>query len=217
MPETIGAISYINKNIKNLKKNVIGGYVVTCVGDENNFSYLNSKYPSISNRVAKSTFYKNRIKFKNYSFLKRGSDERQYNSPGVNLPIGSIMKSKYGTYKEYHTSEDDFTFVTNKGLKRSYKIIKKILLHFDNQIIPISTVYCEPFLTKKKIYPTLSTGKTPYKTDKILDFITFSDGSNTLEDIAKKINLKNSEILQIYKLLIKKKINFKSIIFLKFF
>ena len=148
VPETIGAISYLQKNYKYLKKNVLGGYVITCVGDERNYSFLESKYKnSLSNLVAKETFKKNKIKFKNYSFLERGSDERQYNSPGIDIPIASIMRTKYGEYKEYHTSDDNFNVVKKKGLINSFKIIKKIIENFDEQIIPISNIKCEPFLS----------------------------------------------------------------------
>ncbi len=170
-PETVGAIAYIKKNLKNLIKNIIGGYVITCVGDSKNFSYLESKNKSISNRVAKSTFKELNIKYKNYSFLKRVSDERQYNSPGVNLSIGAIMRSKPGTFKEYHTSKDDFNLVTKDSLKKSFETIKKVLINFDNEIIPLNKYICEPFLTKRNLYPTLSTGKISKKIEKIIDFL----------------------------------------------
>ena len=104
IPETIGSISYISKNLNRLKKNVIAGYVLTCLGDSKDFSYLNSREEdTLSDKIDKKYFLTKKIKFKNYSYLHRGSDERQYNSPGVDLPIGSIMRSKYNTYKVYHT------------------------------------------------------------------------------------------------------------------
>ena len=109
LPETIGSISYINKNFKSLKKNVIGGYVLTCIGDNRNYSYLKSKYGnSLSDKAAILAFNELKINPKFYSFLNRGADERQYNSPKIDLGLGSIMRSKYGTYPEYHTSLDNF-------------------------------------------------------------------------------------------------------------
>ena len=86
-PENIGAIAYINKNLVKLRRNVIAGYVVTCVGDNKTYSYLKSKEDnSISNRVL-NILKNNYKKFKIYEFTKSGSDERRYNAPGVNLPI----------------------------------------------------------------------------------------------------------------------------------
>lgn len=128
VPETIGAIAYIKKNFKKLKKNVLGGYVLTCIGDERNYSLLYSKYSnSISDIAAVKSFKNSKIKFKKYSFLERGSDERQYNSPYIDLGLSSIMRTKYGEYKEYHTSKDNFNIVTKKGLKGGYYIVKKAI------------------------------------------------------------------------------------------
>ena len=93
---------------------------MTCLGDNRSYSFLPSKYDSASNYAALKALELN-IKFKKYSFLDRGSDERQYNSPGVDLPIASIMRSKYGTYKEYHTSKDSFKLVTI-SLKGGYTV-----------------------------------------------------------------------------------------------
>ena len=194
------------KNLKNLIKNIIGGYVITCVGDSKNFSYLESKNKSISNRVAKSTFKELNIKYKNYSFLKRVSDERQYNSPGVNLSIGAIMRSKPGTFKEYHTSKDDFNLVTKDSLKKSFETIKKVLINFDNEIIPLNKYICEPFLTKRNLYPTLSTGKISKKIEKIIDFLMFCDGKNALDDIAHNIKLDKKKTMEIFNLLKSKKL-----------
>ena len=190
VPETIGAIAYLHKNLKKLKKNVIGGYVLTCVGDDRNYSFLESKdQSSLSNNIAKEIFLENQINYKNYTFLDRGSDERQYNSPGIDLPIASIMRTKYGEYKEYHTSDDNFNVVNKKGLVNSYKIIKKMIEKFNKEIIPISTVKCEPFLSKRKLYPTLSDGKINTLSKILLDFLTYSDGTKRLKEISKKIKI----------------------------
>ena len=105
IPETIGSISYLSKNLKQLKKNVIAGYNLSCIGDERQYSCMFTKYNNTPSDEAIIEAYKNlKIKkFKVYSFLERGSDERQYNSPGVDLPIASIFRTKYGKYPEYHT------------------------------------------------------------------------------------------------------------------
>ena len=115
IPETIGSITYINKNFQKLRSNVIGGYNISCVGDENKFSCILSKYKnSLSDFALLETFKKFNSKFKKYSFLDRGSDERQFNSPFIDLGITTICKSKFGNFKEYHTSLDNFSFVTKK-------------------------------------------------------------------------------------------------------
>ena len=207
IPETIGAISYIEKNLINLKKNVIAGYNLTCLGDNNNYAFLPTKYKnSISDRAARKAFDKLKIKYKEYSFLKRGSDERQYNSPGIDLPIASIMRSKYGTYKEYHTSLDNFDFISIKGLQGGYKILRQSINIINKSLIPKSKVLCEPHLSKHKLYPTLSTKNSNKFSQTILDFLQYSDGKNDLEEISKLVNKNYNEVKKIYKILIKKKL-----------
>ena len=107
IPETIGSIAYIKKNHKKLKKNTFAGYNLTCIGDERSYSYIPSKYKnSVSDKVYFKAIKLKKIRSKIYNWRKRGSDERQFCSPGVDLPIGTIMRSKFGDYKEYHTSDD---------------------------------------------------------------------------------------------------------------
>ena len=139
IPETIGSIAYLNKNLKKLKRNVIGGYNITCVGDDRQHSCMFSKYNnSLSDVSLREAYKKLKIKFKEYSFLKRGSDERQYNSPGVDLGITSIFRTKYGEYPEYHTSLDNFKLVTKKGLIGGYNVAKKTIEILQKKIIPIN-------------------------------------------------------------------------------
>ena len=205
IPETIGAISYIEKNLNKLKKNVIAGYNLTCLGDNYSYSFLPSKYTdSLSDKAARKAFSKLKIKYKEYSFLKRGSDERQFNSPGIDLPIASIMRSKYGTYKEYHTSLDNFNFISIKGLTGGFKILRETINILNNNLIPKSAILCEPHLSKHKLYPTLSTKNSNKFSQKILDFMQYSDGQNDLFDISKIVKISLKETKRIYKILSKK-------------
>jgi aminopeptidase-like protein len=125
IPETIGSITFLNKNLQYLKENLIGGYNLSCIGDNRMHSCMLTKYGNaLSDQSLIEAYKKLNIKPKFYSFLSRGSDERQYNSPGIDLPIASIFRSKYHEYKEYHTSMDDFNLVTKKGLSGGYKIAR---------------------------------------------------------------------------------------------
>ena len=125
IPETIGSLAFLNNNLKKLKKNFLAGFNLTCIGDERMYSCMLSKYEdSISDDAIIKAYKKLKLKFKKYSFLKRASDERQYNSPGIDLPFTSVFRSKYHEYPEYHTSKDDFKIVTKKGIKGSFKLLK---------------------------------------------------------------------------------------------
>lgn len=201
IPETIGSIAYIFKNLKNLKKNVFCGYNISCIGDEMNHSYILSKNKNSPSDEALLLAYKKlKIKPLEFSFLERGSDERQYNSPGVDLGITSVSRTKYGEYKEYHTSLDNFNLVTKKGIRGGFNVIKKAIEIIQSKKYPKNLILCEPFLTKRKLYPTLSgSEKINIDTSNILDFLQFSDEKNSLEKISKLIKVNINKINKIYK------------------
>ena len=137
IPETIGSIIFIKKNYDYLKKNLVGGYNLSCIGDERMHSCMFSKYgKSQSDKALKNAYEKLNIKYKKFSFLERGSDERQYCSPGVDLPIASIFRSKYGNYPEYHTSLDNFDLVTKKGLQGGYEVSKTAIENLIKKKLP---------------------------------------------------------------------------------
>ena len=206
IPETIGSISYLSKNLNYLKNNTIGGYNLSCIGDERQHSCMFSKYqnsPSDEAIIDAYKFFK--IKdYKIYSFLKRGSDERQYNSPGIDLKISSIFRTKYNEYPEYHTSLDNFDLVTLKGCLGGFNIAKKSIEILLERIYPISKIICEPQLGKRGMYPTLSQKNTYEYANRILDFLIYADGNNSLEKISKLINLKLSKTKKIYRTLTEK-------------
>lgn len=192
VPETIGSISFIHANIKKLKEHVVAGFVLTCIGDERAYSYLSSRSENtLSDRVAKHVlFHHTQNNYKSYSFLDRGSDERQYCAPGVDLPICSIMRTKYGEYPEYHTSLDDLNLVTPDGLAGGLEVAyKSILLLEHNKYYKVS-VYCEPQLGKRGLYPTLSKMDEDYADVRtLINFIAYCDGKRDLISIAEKVGV----------------------------
>ena len=196
IPETIGSIVYLNKNLQNLKKNLIGGYNLSSIGDERLHSCMFTKYGnSASDKILIESYKSLKIKYKVFSFLKRGSDERQYNSPGIDLPISSIFRTKYGEYPEYHTSLDNFDLVTLKGIKGGFSVAKKALQLLNERIFPRTKILCEPYMSKRGLYPTISKDARNKSTKLFMDFLQYSDGKNSLEEISSiiKTNLKTTK------------------------
>ena len=111
LPETIGSIAYINKKKlkKNLKKNVISGFNLSCLGAGKEYSIVCSRNgKKLSDQVVKKLI-KSKKNYKIYSYLERGSDERQYCAPGIDLPVVTLSRAKFGTFKEYHTHLDNLS------------------------------------------------------------------------------------------------------------
>jgi aminopeptidase-like protein len=191
VPETIGSISYLSKNYINLKKKVFAGFNISCVGDERSYSYLPSRNgKTISDKLAKHVLKWVDPNYVSYTWLNRGSDERQYCAPGIDLPIATIARTMYENYPEYHTSLDNLDkVVTPKGLDGGYWVLRKILELIEKNRTYKSKFLCEPQLSKRNLYPTLSTKKTAEQVMTMMNFISFCDGEHSLLDISEKINV----------------------------
>jgi aminopeptidase-like protein len=204
IPETIGSIAYLSKNYINLKKKVIAGFNISCVGDERSYSYLPSRNGNtISDKVAKHVLKWTDPDYVSYLWLNRGSDERQYCAPGIDLPIASILRTKYGQYPEYHTSFDNLDdVVTPKGLDGGYWALRRALELLEKNRVYKIKVLCEPQLGKRGLYPNLSTKKTGEKVMKISNFLSYCDGEHSLIDIAEKINIPAWDLYELIETLI---------------
>ena len=191
IPETIGSITYLSKNYIHLKKKVFAGFNISCVGDERSYSYLPSRNGNtISDKVAKHVLKWIDPDYKCWTWLDRGSDERQYCSPGIDLPIASILRTKYGQYPEYHTSLDNLdNVVTPKGLDGGYWALRKALEIIEKNKIYKVNILCEPQLGRRGLYPTLSTKKLDQEVRTMMNLLSLCDGEHSLLDIAEKINL----------------------------
>jgi aminopeptidase-like protein len=206
IPETIGSIAYLSKHLKFLKENVVAGYNLSCIGDERQHSCMFSKNKnSPSDKAIIQAYKKLGIKdYKIYSFLERGSDERQYNSAGVDLPISSIFRTKYGKYPEYHTSLDNFNLVTLKGTTGGFKVAKEAINIILNNIYPKSKVLCEPQMGKRGLTNNLSTKQGRSQNYKnIQNFLQYADRKNCLTMISKLIKVDLKSTKRVFKQLLK--------------
>lgn len=203
IPETIGSIVYLSKNIDQLKRQVIAGFNITCIGDDRCYSYLPSRNgSSLSDQVALHVLHHTDTNFKRYSWLDRGSDERQYCAPGVDLPIATIMRSKYGEYPEYHTSLDNLNLITPSGLEGGYKAIRRAIEILEQNVYLRATVICEPQLGRRDLYPTLSTKESGEQVKAMMNLISYSDGTFTLLEIADLIREPFWELMPIVEKLV---------------
>ena len=191
IPETIGSITYLSQNYKDMKNKTIAGFIVTCVGDDRAYSYLPSRNGNtISDLIAKHVLKWIDKNYVHYSWLNRGSDERQYCAPGIDLPIASIFRTKYGEYPEYHTSLDNLeNVVTPKGLEGGYWAIRKAIEAIEKNKKYITTVLCEPQMSKRGLYQTLSTKNEDKEITLMMNFISLCDGQTSLLEIAEKLNV----------------------------
>ena len=205
LPETIGSIAYLSKFMKVMKSNMICGFNLTCVGDERAYSYVGSrKGNTLADDAIEAALF-GLPNVKKYSYLDRGSDERQYCAPGIDLPVCCFSRSR-SEYPEYHTHKDNFNVVTQKGLEGSFKVVKKIIDAIELELYPKTTVLGEPNLGKRGLYPTLSQ-KGKYDNTRLrMNLIAQSDGMTNIFKIAKLLKEPLDKLCNEYSLLKSKKV-----------
>lgn len=186
IPETLGSIVYLSRHLEEMKRKTIAGFVVTCVGDERAYSFLPSRLGNtLADRVARRVLRAN-VAYKEYPFTEKGSDERQYCSPLVDLPVVSIMRSKYGSagFREYHTSLDNLDLITPQGLLGAFEIYRRCIDALENARIYRAVIPGEPQLGKRGLYPDLSTTDTFAAVKNMMGVLAYADGAHDVADIA---------------------------------
>lgn len=188
LPETIGAITYLSRNLDELKAKVIAGFNLTCVGDDRTYSIIHSRYgKTLADRVLSTVLKSHYPKYDDYSYLKRGSDERQYQAPGVDIPLVCFCRSKYHLYPEYHTSADNLDIISKDGLGGSLDVMIKCINALEENKIYQVTCLCEPQLGKYGLVPTMSSKETYKETLAMKDVLAYADGTNDLFELSELI------------------------------
>lgn len=204
-PETIGSIAYICNNKQMLRKNCVGGYTVVCTGDNKPFTYRMSKSKdAVSDRAMINALkqFENGFYIKDFSPL--GCDERHFNSHGIAIPIGSIMRSVPGSYPEYHTSLDNKEFISFTNIAEAVDLLINAFrnIEADGRVTAIHK-NCEPKLDKYGLYPTISDKNKKSEISKnLISLWSYADGSR-LSDIAETMSITVFELNQYAEILSK--------------
>ncbi len=201
IPETIGAITYLatGDHLKHMKEHIVAGFNISCVGDDRDYSIVHSKYAdTLADRVLSNVLKSHTDgKYSDYSFLKRGSDERQYNSAGVDLPVVCFCRSKFGEYPEYHTSADDMTLISPEGFQGGYDVMTQVVDALEYNRIYVMTQPCEPQLGKRGLFPTVSKKGSYDAVMAMMYFMTYADGRNDLIGISEITGVPVKELTEI--------------------
>ncbi|TAH62854.1 MAG: DUF4910 domain-containing protein [Gottschalkiaceae bacterium] len=210
-PETIGCIAYLSRFGDELIKNMYSGIILTCLGGDMSVSYKKSRRgDSPIDQLATHIFNRDTIKGSIREFTPtNGSDERQYCSPGFNLPVGQFAKLVYGSYKEYHTSLDNKELMGIENLQKSLNDIELILKtnEYNGYYINLYP-FGEIKLDQYSLYPNMNGPSTSRYSNNskmdgrqelnyILMILNYSDGEHTLLDIAKKCNCSIIDLIDI--------------------
>jgi len=222
IPETIGAIVWLSKNQNHLS-NIKFGIVATCVGDKGSITYKKTKNGnSLIDKIVEKVLIDSNKPFKMIDFFPWGSDERQFSSPGIDIPMGSLMRTVYSQFPEYHTSADNLEFVSPESLGDSFKCYFDIIEQIENEesienieheittSVEKDEIYvnlnpnCEPQLGKRGLYNMVGGWQqNSIVKNAIFWILNFSDGKNSLKKIAERSGITYDEIKKSAELLIK--------------
>jgi len=192
IPGTIGAITWLCLNEPNVSK-IKHGLVAACLGDSGEFTYKKSRQGNAEiDRAVMNALRNSENNYKIVDFTPFGYDERQYCSPGFNLPVGCLMRTPHGQYPQYHTSADNLNFVQSEHLGESFSLYLSILSILENNRKYLNqNPKCEPQLGKRGLYQAIGGQKHEKSRElAILWALNLSDGGNTLLDISDRSGLK---------------------------
>lgn len=204
IPGTIGAITWLALNEPNLPQ-IKHGLVLSCLGDAGHFNYKRSRQGNTEiDRVVEHVLRHAGDDFAVLDFSPHGYDERQYCSPGINLPVGCFMRTPNGKYPEYHTSADNLSLVKPEALAGSLHRLLSIVRTLEkNQFYLNLNPKCEPQLGRRGLYRNMGGSSGSAFEEALLWVLNFSDGAHSLLDIAERSGLDFNKLDQAAEALLK--------------
>lgn len=194
-PETIGSIVYLSRHLEALQSRLVAGLHLSCIGDERAFGMVETRYgETLADRVAGAALA-HRPGARRWPFLERGSDERQYQAPGVDLPVVTLCRSKFASYPEYHTSADDLSLVTPQGLAGGLDYALECVETLEANAAYRATVLGEPQLGRRGLYPTTSVKGGASAAKRPLDVYAYCDGRNDIPALCARLGLAPREVM----------------------
>jgi aminopeptidase-like protein len=202
VPGTIGAITWLAQNQASTGR-IRNGLVLTCLGDSGPFHYKKSRRGNSEiDRVAAHVLSHLAEAAEILEFSPYGYDERQYCSPGFNLPVGCLMRSVWGTFPEYHTSADNLEFIKPQALGASFRVCAAIVDVLENNSHYRNlNPYCEPQLGRRGLYRSTGGDSIKAEINARLWVLNLSDGDHSLLDIAEQSKLSFAQISEAAELL----------------
>lgn len=198
IPGTIGAITWLFLNESSVSR-IKHGLVVAGVGDSGEFTYKMTRNGNADiDRVVKHVLKHHAGTYRVVPFSPYGYDERQYCSPGFDLPVGSLTRSCHGSYPQYHTSADNLEFVGSSNLAESLSVYLEVVYMLENNRRYLNLVpKCEPQLGRRGLYRSLGGMERREGVEQALRWVlNFSDGEHTLVEIAEKSMLPFDAVFQ---------------------
>lgn len=192
IPGTIGSITWLALNEPRVSR-IKHGLVVACVGDPGSFTYKQSRHSIAEiDRAVEHVLKHSGHPYEIRAFTPYGYDERQYCSPGFNLPVGSLTRTPHGCFPEYHTSADNLNLVRPEAMAEALLMYKDVVHVLEKNRICVNTnPKCEPQLGRRGLYRAMGGYKdTTQLQMAMLWVLNLSDGCHTLLDVARQSGLK---------------------------
>lgn len=205
IPGTIGSITWLSLH-EELIPQIKHGLVIACLGDAGKMHYKKTRHGNAEiDRAVTHVLKYSGDDYEMMEFSPYGYDERQYSSPGINLPVGNLSRTPHGCFPEYHTSADNLDFIREESLADSFSKLVEIINVVENNKKYLNTnPKCEPQLGKRGLYSTVGgrQGVSNYEMS-LLWILNLSDGQHTLLDIAERAGIAFSTIQHAAKALLK--------------